>query len=82
MKGEAADGWTRMTANRDSLLPQFKNDPTIEPPYTFSMIEEAAVQREILHIFENARADTKILYRLGRDSDGDSEQNWIVSVSH
>ena len=77
-QAEAVDGWTRMTANRDALIPQLKNDSTIEPPYTFGQIDEAAMHAEVLRIYTNARKDTRIMYDLGLDRDGDHEENWII----
>ncbi|CAK4023303.1 Hypothetical predicted protein [Lecanosticta acicola] len=78
MKGEAADGWTRITQDRNSLLPQFREDRAIGSSYSFGMITEAAVQREIVRIYQNARPDTKIMYGLGHDTEGDVESNWII----
>lgn len=77
-QAEAVDGWTRMTANRDALIPQLKNDSSIEPPYTFGQIDEAAMHAEVLRIYTNARKDTRIMYDLGLDRDGDHEENWII----
>lgn len=31
-----------------------------------------------MYIFEHARKDTRIMYELGRDRDGDMEENWII----
>lgn len=78
MKAEAVDGWTRMTANRDALIPRLKDDPSIDPPYTFGQIDEAAMHSEVLRIYTNARKDTRIMYDLGLDRDGDHEENWII----
>ncbi|EME38351.1 hypothetical protein DOTSEDRAFT_181475 [Dothistroma septosporum NZE10] len=78
MKAEAVDGWTRMTASREALIPQLQNDSTIEPPYTFGQIDEAAMHAEVWRIYTNARKDTRIMYDLGLDRDGDHDENWII----
>lgn len=67
-----------MTANRDALIASLKRDPAVEPPYTFSQLDEDAVHKEILYIYRNARKETKIMYSLGHDSEGDHEENWII----
>ncbi|KAM3420268.1 hypothetical protein BST61_g3555 [Cercospora zeina] len=78
MKAEAVEGWRRISANRNALVPQLRDDPAIEPPYSFGHVEEQALQEEVLHIFHHARKDTRIMYELGRDRDGDVEENWII----
>lgn len=77
-QAEAVEGWSRISANRKALIPQLRDDPDIEPPYTFGQIDEEAVHEEVMYIFENARKDTKIMYQLGKDYDGDIEENWII----
>lgn len=67
-----------MTANREALLPELKHDLKVEPPYTFSQLDEGAVHNEVLHIYRNARPETKIMYGLGHDREGDYEENWII----
>ncbi|PPJ58924.1 hypothetical protein CBER1_11523 [Cercospora berteroae] len=78
MKAEAVEGWSRISANRNALIPQLRDDPSIEPPYSFGQVDEEAVQEEVMHIFKNARRDTRIMYELGRDREGDVEENWII----
>lgn len=78
VQGEAVEGWARLTGNREALTPQLKEDPSIEPPYTFGQIDEEAIHAEIMRIYKGARRDTKIMYQLGRDQDGDREENWII----
>ncbi|KAF2161920.1 hypothetical protein M409DRAFT_69445 [Zasmidium cellare ATCC 36951] len=78
MKTEAAEGWSRMTSNREALAPAFKDNPAVEPPYTFSQLDEAAVNSEIVYIYHYARPETKIMYGLGHDRDGNYEDNWII----
>lgn len=67
-----------MTATRDSLVPSARRDSAIEPPYTFNQMDEKAVQREVLAIYQRARPETKILYNLGRDIYMGQEENWII----
>ena len=67
-----------MTGNREALAPAFKDNPAVEPPYTFSQLDEEAVNREIVYIYHHARPETKIMYGLGHDRDGDHEDNWII----
>lgn len=67
-----------MTADREALSATLKDNPTVEPPYTFSQLDEAAVNKEIVYIFHNARPETKIMYSLGHDRNGDHEENWII----
>lgn len=67
-----------MTANREALSATLKDNPTVEPPYTFSQLDEAAVNKEIVYIYKHARPETKIMYGLGHDRDGNHEENWII----
>lgn len=67
-----------MTANREALSATLKDNPRVEPPYTFSQLDEAAVNKEIVYIFNHARPETKIMYGLGHDRDGYHEENWII----
>lgn len=67
-----------MTASPDSLAPQFRNDPTVEPPYSNAQISETAILREIVHIYRTARRETRVIYDLGRDTDRIEEENWVI----
>ena len=67
-----------MTATPDSLAPQFRDDPTVEPPYSNAQISETAIHREILRIYQSARRETKVIYDLGRDTDRVEEENWVI----
>jgi hypothetical protein len=67
-----------MTATPDSLAPQFRDDPSIEPPYSSSQISETAIHREILRIYAQARRETREIYDLGRDTAGIEEENWVI----
>ena len=67
-----------MTATPDSLAPQFRDDPSVEPPYSNAQISETAIHREILRIYQSARRETKVLYNLGRDTDRVEEENWVI----
>ena len=68
-----------MTADKDSLAPQFKDDPNIEPPYCYAQINETAIHREILLIYQSARRETRAVYDLGRDTASMVEDNWVES---
>ena len=72
------NSWSRISAKRDALIPQLRDDPTVEPPYTFGQIDEEAIHNEVIRIYKDARKDTRIMYELGRDRDGDHEENWII----
>ncbi|KXS96888.1 hypothetical protein AC578_6232 [Pseudocercospora eumusae] len=78
MKAEAVNSWSRISAKRDALIPQLRDDPSVEPPYTFGQIDEEAIHAEVIRIYKDARKDTRIMYELGRDRDGDHEENWII----
>lgn len=67
-----------MTATPDSLAPQFRDDPTVEPPYSNAQISETAIHREILRIYHSARRETRVVYDLGRDTDRIEEENWVI----
>ncbi len=67
-----------MTASPDSLAPQFRDDPKVEPPYSNAQISETAIHREIIRIYQNARRETREVYDLGHDPDRLEEDNWII----
>ena len=67
-----------MTATPDSLAPQFRDDPNVEPPYSNAQISETAIHREILRIYQSARRETRAVYDLGRDTDRVEEENWVI----
>lgn len=67
-----------MTASPDSLAPQYRDDPTVEPPYSNAQISETAIHNEILRIYNSARRETKPIYDLGRDTERIVEENWVI----
>lgn len=67
-----------MTASPDSLAPQFRDDPRVEPPYSNAQISESAIHREILRIYQLARRETREIYDLGRDAERVEEENWVI----
>ena len=67
-----------MTATPESLAPQFRDDPNVEPPYSNAQISETAIHREILRIYHTARRETRAVYDLGRDTDRIEEENWVI----
>lgn len=67
-----------MTATSESLAPQFRDDPNVEPPYSNAQISETAIHREILRIYDMARRETRPIYDLGRDTDRIEEENWVI----
>ena len=67
-----------MTASADSLAPQFRDDPKVEPPYSNAQISETTIHREILRIYSSARRETRAVYDLGRDTDRIEEENWVI----
>lgn len=75
---EAVEGRRRVTTMTESLAPHFRNDPSIEPPYSSSQISETAFHRETMNIYRLARPETKWIYDMGRDTDRVEEENWII----
>ena len=67
-----------MTASPDSLAPQYRNDPKVEPPYSNAQISETAIHREIIRIYNTARRETRAVYDLGRDTERIEEENWVI----
>ena len=53
-------------------------DTGLEPPYSHAHVSETAIHREILRIYQRARAETKQVYDLGRDMDRVEEENWVI----
>ncbi|EME49029.1 hypothetical protein DOTSEDRAFT_67913 [Dothistroma septosporum NZE10] len=62
MKVEAANGRKRLVESHSS----------------YESINETAMHREILNIYQHACRQTKSTYDQGRDTDGVEEENWIV----
>lgn len=77
-KKEAVEGRNRITSNPESLAAQLRDNPTVEPPYTFTQISVISMQLEILRIHQNARKETKEIYNLGHDTERVEEENWII----
>ena len=67
-----------MTASPESLAPQYRDDPKVEPPYSNAQISETAIHREILRIYNSSRRETRAIYDLGRDTDRIEEENWVI----
>ena len=67
-----------MTSTPESLAPQYRDDPAVEPPYSNAQISETAIHREILRIYQLARRETRPIYDLGRDTDRLEEENWVI----
>jgi len=78
MKAEAIDGRSRIAASPEALIPSLRNDPTIEPPYSNSQIDELAIQREVFRIYNYARPETRPFYDLGMDMDRRIADNWVI----
>ena len=74
---EAVEGRRRLTENPESLLSELR-DTGLEPPYSHAHVSETAIHREILRIYQRARAETKQVYDLGRDVDRVEEENWVI----
>lgn len=72
------EGRKRMTASPDSLAPQYRDDPRVEPPYSNAQISETAIHREIMRIYHTARRETREIYDLGHDNERVEEENWII----
>ena len=67
-----------MTASPESLAPQYRDDPKVEPPYSNAQISEGAIHLEIARIYDGARRETREIYDLGRDPERLEEENWII----
>lgn len=50
----------------------------MEPPYSHAHVSETAIHREILRIYRDARAETRVVYNLGRDTERVEEENWVI----
>lgn len=78
LQEEAVEGRRRMTEDQNALLPEIRSDAGVEPPYSHAHVSETAVHREILRIYHHARAETRKMYDLGRDTDRIEEENWVI----
>lgn len=61
-----------------NLVPQFRDDPNVRPPYASNQISETAMFREVHTIYERAGPWTKAMYNRGWFSDGPNMDNWII----
>lgn len=68
-----------MVKDKQALLPQFRHDQTVLPPYSNAQISEEAMSRVAALIYDTAAPTTKKYYQLGQTGDGAEAQNWIVS---
>lgn len=76
---EARDGWHRIKAAPDAVMPQFNADPNAGPPYSFAQIRETAIHQEILQIYESAETETRVIYDQAHDTQHGKEENWVMS---
>ncbi|CAD0113846.1 unnamed protein product, partial [Aureobasidium uvarum] len=75
---EAILGRERILISPNSLLPQLRGDPSVQPPYSNVQICESAVHNEILRIYREASPETKPVYEKGHDTESFNEENWII----
>ncbi|KAI4723639.1 hypothetical protein E4T48_00229 [Aureobasidium sp. EXF-10727] len=78
LRDEAILGRERILSSPNSLLPQLRGDPSVQPPYSNVQICESAVHNEILRIYREASAETKSVYEKGHDTESFNEENWII----
>ncbi|KAI4726874.1 hypothetical protein E4T49_05317 [Aureobasidium sp. EXF-10728] len=71
-------GRERILSSPNSLLPQLRGDPSVQPPYSNVQICESAVHNEILRIYREASSETKSVYEKGHDKESFNEENWII----
>jgi hypothetical protein len=76
LQEEASAGRYRILLSPNNL----RNDSVqnAQPPYSNSQVNETAVHREILNIYQRARPETKYFYDKGRDTQGPEEENWVI----
>lgn len=67
-----------MTDNQDALLPHLKESAQVGLPYSYSQISETVLHWEILRIYREARPETRPYYDLGHDTEGITEENWVI----
>lgn len=75
---EAMEGRARLCQNRDNLMPQCRDDVTVQPPFSSSQMMETAMHREVLRIYSLASPTTRPYYQLGRFMDGENVDNWVI----
>ncbi|KAB2571703.1 hypothetical protein DBV05_g9625 [Lasiodiplodia theobromae] len=78
IKREAMEGRARLCQNRDNLMPQCRDDVTVQPPFSSSQMMETAMHREVLRIYSLASPTTRPYYQLGRFMDGENVDNWVI----
>ncbi|KAL1621513.1 hypothetical protein UCDDS831_g03342 [Diplodia seriata] len=78
IKREAMEGRARLYQRRENLVPQCRDDVTVQPPFSSSQITETAMHREVLRIYSLASPTTQPYYLLGRFLDGENEDNWVI----
>ncbi|QIW94672.1 hypothetical protein AMS68_000190 [Peltaster fructicola] len=74
---EAGQAWTRLMMDRSALLPNLRDDPRVQPPYSVSQVTETAMHRELLAMAANASPQTRPYYELAHDSDPIPQENWV-----
>lgn len=50
----------------------------MSPPYSSNQIQPGVLSRVVLQIYRNASPQTRRIYDLGRETDGVSEDNWVI----
>lgn len=61
-----------------NLVPQCRDNPNVQPPYSWDDIMESAKHREVMTIYHSASPLTRAYYDRGRYRDGPNEDNWII----
>lgn len=84
-QAEAVQTREIMLSYRHTLLPHLRDDETVRPPYTVAQITEDAMQDAIVHIYDNASAETRAYYDQGSESTTRDKhtgpghlQNWVI----
>ena len=70
------EGRKRVTDEADALAKQSRKGT--DAPYSHAHVNETAIHREILRIYQLARAETRGVYDLGRDTERVEEENWVI----
>jgi hypothetical protein len=76
---EAKQGRQRLVHNRDALLPQFKHDTTVQPPYHRSQIDFKSFLQETKTIHLSACPETRARYDMASGPDNSNAAiSWLL----
>jgi hypothetical protein len=76
---EAKQGRQRLVHNRNALLPQFKHDTTVQPPYHRSQIDFKSFLQETKTIHLSACPETRARYDMASGPDNSNAAiSWLL----